>query len=110
MYTQHHEQQTIKHCIKITLYRHMVPQSNKLLSLYLEDIAILIFYDVSIINQINPQQETFYQRESKNSVEEKKYYALKVRKFKFNERPLQQFCNNFARISLPFASFDILCS
>ena len=40
----------------------------------------------------------------------KKYYALKVRKFKFNERPLQQFCNNFARISLPFASFDILCS
>ena len=61
-------------------------------------------------NQINPQQETHYKRESKNSVEEKKYYALKVRKFKFNERPLEQFCNNFARLSLPFASFDILCS
>ena len=24
--------------------------------------------------------------------------------------PMEQFCNNFARISLPFASFDILCS
>ena len=68
MYTQRDEQQTIKHCIKPTWYGCMVPQSNKLLSLYLEDIAILIFYDVSIIN---PQQETYYKRESKNSVEEK---------------------------------------
>ena len=71
MYTQRDEQQTIKHCIKPTWYGRMVPQSNKLLSLYVEDFAILIFYDVSKKNQFNDQQGTSYKRGSKNSVEEK---------------------------------------
>ena len=55
--------------------------------------AVLIFYGVSInINSIINKKLLI--RENRRTQWRKKYYALKVGKFKFNERPLQQFCKN----------------